>query len=65
MCCKSQPVLIDPAVYFGHPSVDLAMTTLFGGFEKNFTRPIIIISPYLQIMKSNGGPAIFIHYLFI
>ena len=33
---QSQPVLIDPAVYFGHRSVDLAMTTLFGGFDKTF-----------------------------
>lgn len=33
---NSQPVLIDPAVYFGHRSVDLAMTTLFGGFDKSF-----------------------------
>lgn len=32
----SEPVLIDPAVYFGHPSIDLGMTTLFGGFNKNF-----------------------------
>jgi protein-ribulosamine 3-kinase len=31
-----QPVLLDPAVYYGHRSVDLAMTTLFGGFEKAF-----------------------------
>jgi fructosamine-3-kinase len=30
------PVLIDPAVYFGHRSMDLAMTTLFGGFQKAF-----------------------------
>jgi protein-ribulosamine 3-kinase len=30
------PVLIDPAVYFGHRSMDLAMTTLFGGFDKSF-----------------------------
>jgi fructosamine-3-kinase len=33
---KSQPVLIDPAVYFGHRSMDLGMTTLFGGFDKVF-----------------------------
>jgi len=33
---NSEPVLIDPAVYFGHRSMDLAMTTLFGGFEKSF-----------------------------
>lgn len=32
----AQPVLIDPAVYYGHPSVDLAMTTLFGGFDARF-----------------------------
>lgn len=30
------PVLIDPAVYFGHRSMDLAMTTLFGGFDPAF-----------------------------
>ena len=33
---QEQPVLIDPAVYFGHRSMDLAMTTLFGGFESAF-----------------------------
>jgi fructosamine-3-kinase len=31
-----QPVLIDPAVYFGHRHMDLAMTILFGGFEPAF-----------------------------
>jgi Fructosamine-3-kinase len=37
MCDQnSGPVLIDPAVYFGHRSMDLAMTTLFGGFERSF-----------------------------
>jgi protein-ribulosamine 3-kinase len=37
MCNKmKQPVLIDPAVYYGHPAVDLGMTTLFGGFDKAF-----------------------------
>ena len=37
MCSKEkEAVLIDPAVYFGHRSVDLAMTTLFGGFDRNF-----------------------------
>jgi fructosamine-3-kinase len=32
----SVPVLIDPAVYYGHRSMDLAMTTLFGGFQRPF-----------------------------
>jgi len=37
MCDEnSEPVLIDPAVYFGHRSVDLGMTTLFGGFDETF-----------------------------
>lgn len=30
------PVLIDPAVYHGHPAMDVAMTTLFGGFDPLF-----------------------------
>lgn len=33
---KGKPVLIDPAVYYGHRSMDLAMTTLFGGFDARF-----------------------------
>lgn len=28
--------LIDPAVYYGHPEADLAMTELFGGFSRRF-----------------------------
>ncbi|HUC80303.1 MAG TPA: fructosamine kinase family protein [Flavisolibacter sp.] len=37
MCNRSgEPVLIDPAVYYGHRSVDLAMTTMFGGFRQPF-----------------------------
>ena len=30
------PYLIDPAVYYGHHEVDLAMTKLFGGFDQAF-----------------------------
>ena len=33
---QQEPVLIDPAVYYGHRSMDLAMTTLFGGFSRSF-----------------------------
>ncbi|HEU4470321.1 MAG TPA: fructosamine kinase family protein [Flavisolibacter sp.] len=37
MCdAESHPVLIDPAVHFGHRSADLGMTTLFGGFRPAF-----------------------------
>lgn len=31
-----EPVLIDPAVYYGHREMDLAMTKLFGGFDAEF-----------------------------
>ncbi|MDN5349992.1 MAG: hypothetical protein PWQ54_1388 [Bacteroidales bacterium] len=30
------PVLIDPAVYYGHREMDLAMSKLFGGFSPRF-----------------------------
>lgn len=31
-----RPVLIDPAAYYGHREADLAMTELFGGFDRKF-----------------------------
>jgi len=31
-----QPVFIDPAVYYGHREVDIAMTKMFGGFDPVF-----------------------------
>lgn len=33
---KGQPVLVDPAVYYGHREAELAMTRLFGGFSADF-----------------------------
>jgi fructosamine-3-kinase len=30
------PTLVDPAAYYGHREVDLAMTELFGGFDASF-----------------------------
>jgi fructosamine-3-kinase len=33
---SGQPVLIDPAVYYGHREADLAFTALFGGFPAAF-----------------------------
>ncbi len=33
---QNQPVIIDPAVYYGHREADLAMTKLFGGFDAGF-----------------------------
>ncbi|MEM6737187.1 MAG: fructosamine kinase family protein [Bacteroidota bacterium] len=33
---NSLPVLIDPAVHYGHRETELAFTRLFGGFDKKF-----------------------------
>jgi len=34
--CNGEPVIFDPAVYYGDPESDLAMTRLFGGFGAAF-----------------------------
>lgn len=33
---NGKPYLIDPAIYYGHPEVDIAMSKLFGGFGEAF-----------------------------
>jgi fructosamine-3-kinase len=33
---KGKPVIIDPAVYYGHREMDLGMSKLFGGFDQQF-----------------------------
>lgn len=42
---NNRPVIIDPAVYFGHPFMDLGMTRLFGGFGSEFYEAYGEISP--------------------
>lgn len=46
---ENQPVLFDPAVYFGHREMDIAMTQLFGGFSIDF------IQSYLEEYPLIGG----------
>jgi fructosamine-3-kinase len=33
---KGRPVVFDPAIYYGHREMDIAMTKLFGGFDSSF-----------------------------
>ncbi len=33
---KGEPVIYDPAVYYGNREMDVAMSLLFGGFDKSF-----------------------------
>lgn len=41
----NQPVLIDPAVYFGDREADIAFTELFGGFSKRFYQAYETVYP--------------------
>ena len=38
-------MLIDPAVYFGHPEMDLAFSKMFGGFSVEFYRGYETVQP--------------------
>jgi fructosamine-3-kinase len=33
---NGEPVVYDPAVYYGNREMDIAMSLLFGGFDKRF-----------------------------
>lgn len=44
-----EPVFIDPAAYFGHREMDLAMTRMFGGFDRRF------IDSYVEEMPLEPG----------
>ena len=42
---NGETAIYDPAVYFGHREMDIAMTRLFGGFDKDFYAGYIDIYP--------------------
>lgn len=43
---SGEPVLIDPAVYYGDREADLAMTALFGGFPPDFYKAYNEVFPF-------------------
>ena len=45
------PYLIDPAVYYGHGEVDIAMSKLFGGFSTSFYNAYREIIPFDNLTK--------------
>ena len=49
MATTAGPAVIDPAVYYGHREVDLAMSELFGGFSSRF------YSAYREANPLDGG----------
>jgi len=42
---SGKAVLIDPAVYYGHPEMDLAFSKMFGGFSGEFYRGYESVTP--------------------
>lgn len=42
---QGKAVLIDPAVYYGHPEAELAFTKMFGGFPAGFYEGYEYVSP--------------------
>jgi len=42
---REEPVIFDPAVYFGDRETDLAMTRLFGGFGRAFYDAYLVAAP--------------------
>lgn len=48
---NGDPVLIDPAVYYGDANIDLAMTTMFGGFDNSFYESYAAQLPFAKNHK--------------
>lgn len=50
LCGQHQlPVFIDPAIYYGHREVDIAMTRMFGGFDNSY------LNDYNEILPLEKG----------
>lgn len=49
---KGNPILIDPAVYYGHREADIAMTLLFGGFPEQFYKSYNQVYPLQEGWKA-------------
>jgi len=48
-------VLVDPAVYYGHREVDIAMSKLFGGFDNEFYEAYNQVYPLEVHLNIFGG----------
>ncbi len=60
---KGEPVLIDPAVYYGHREADLAMTKLFGGFSPDFYQAYQQTNPLIDGWKYRENIYLLYHVL--
>jgi len=53
--CTQGPAVFDPAVYYGHREMDLAMTKLFGGFADDFYSGYISEFPLVKGWRTRTG----------
>ena len=51
---EGEPVVFDPAVYYGDREADLAMTHLFGGFKASFYRAYSAAAPLAPGWEARG-----------
>ena len=64
LCTKNNsPILIDPAVYYGHREAELAMTKLFGGFSAAFYQSYHTEYPLREGWKYREGIYTLYHVL--
>jgi protein-ribulosamine 3-kinase len=57
---EGQPVLFDPAVYYGDREADLAMTELFGGFPPTSRPPTGRPGPWIRVIPPASPSTTFI-----
>lgn len=62
---RGRPVLVDPAAYWGHGEVDLAMSRLFGGFGAAFYRAYEEIRPLAEGFQAVRCPLYQLYYLLV
>lgn len=60
-----QAALIDPAAYYGHREVDLAMAELFGGFERGFFDAYRSAWPLQPGYQGDRRPVYQLYYLLV
>ena len=60
---EGNPVLFDPAPYYGHPEADLGMTRMFGGFTEDFYRAYVDTRPLVEGWRDRLGLYMLYHVL--
>lgn len=60
---NGKAVLIDPAVYYGHPEADLVMTKMFGGFSPEFYESYQEVFPLADGWEYRENIYLLYHYM--